>query len=123
MQDHIDVLGQGDGGLLVGQVADNQLLALGGFAHVHTVHKAHVFGQVLEATAQLGAEAARRAGDQDTVEFGHVFSFAMARIWLRVCPGVRDSGLTTSSSTAPLSEALARSNAAAKSAVRVTFSP
>ena len=109
---------------LVGEVAPHELLVRRGVAHVADVDEPQPVGEGREAAAQVAAEAAGGAGDQDALVVGHAphSRCAAARMALRVWRGVRLSVSMTSSSTAPVGLASARAKAAGKSAVRVTRS-
>ena len=120
VQDGVAVAGDLERGGLVGEVADHDLLVRRRRAHVADVDEAQAVGQVREAVAQVAAEVAGGAGDQDAVIVRHqpCPCSAAARIALSVWRGVRLSVSTTSSINAPVALIVARSKAPGKSAVR-----
>ena len=71
MQDGVAVAGDLQRGGLVGEVALHDLLVRAGRAEVGDVGEAQGLGEMAEAGAQVGAEAAGGAGDQDAAIVGH----------------------------------------------------
>ena len=107
----------------IGEVADDHLLVRFGRVHLADVGEPQATRQRREPGAQVAAEATGRAGDQDALVVGHgSASNAAARSSLSVARGVIASTGTTSSISAPPGDAIARSNAAEKSAVCATVS-